>query len=131
MWVYPAGNGDVEDGVDDPNDHTGGIPEVADAECLAQCNIPWCQKKGTKVYLKVRLLESFANCRPRWRVLMNRENMLSLNIFTKHLLRMPPGFVDVVLVLVILSKWMVKSPSSEQNQALAKQTRIKLAWNLL
>jgi hypothetical protein len=53
-WVYPtAKSGDGEDGVHDPNNHYGGVPKVADEECLKRANIPWTQKKGTKVYLKV------------------------------------------------------------------------------
>lgn len=52
-WVYPAKKKDGEDGVSDPNDHTGGVPEVANEECLKRCDISWWQKKGTKVYLKV------------------------------------------------------------------------------
>ena len=55
-WVYPVSKaGDGEDDVNDPNDHVGGVPEVADEECLKRTDIPWTQKKGTKVYLEVGL----------------------------------------------------------------------------
>ena len=129
-WVYPAGN-EEDDGVKDPNDHTGGIPEVADKECLARCNIPWYQKKGTKVYLKVSSLSRVIDCRLRWRVPMNLGNILLSNMSMRHLLRIPPGFTDLVLALVIRSRWTVKSLSSERNLVPAKQIKMKLAWNLL
>ena len=40
----------------EPNEGTGGIPDVANEECLKRATVPWTQKKGTKVYLKVSLL---------------------------------------------------------------------------
>jgi hypothetical protein len=58
-WTYHAGvtTQEEDDGKEDiprdPNESTGGIPDVADEECLKRTNIPWDQKKGTKVYLKV------------------------------------------------------------------------------
>jgi hypothetical protein len=48
----------------------------------------------------------------------------------KRLLRMSMPWIDVVLVLVIRSRWMVKPLSSERNQALEKQTRLKSEWNM-
>ena len=49
-WAYPQN----EDGSPphDPNDSFG-VPDVADEECLSRTDIPWKQRKGTKVYLKV------------------------------------------------------------------------------
>jgi hypothetical protein len=55
-WTYPAGlttQGDNGRIPRDPNESTGGIPDVADEECLKRTNIPWDEKKGTKVYLAV------------------------------------------------------------------------------
>jgi hypothetical protein len=37
----------------EPNEGTGGIPDVASEECLKRAAVPWTQNKGTKVYLKV------------------------------------------------------------------------------
>lgn len=37
----------------EPNEGTGGIPDVASEECLKRATVPWTQNKGTKVYLKV------------------------------------------------------------------------------
>jgi len=44
----------------EPNEGTGGIPDVASEECLKRATVPWTQKKGTKVYLKVSLLLFFS-----------------------------------------------------------------------
>lgn len=40
-------------GEKEPNEGTGGIPDVASEECLKRATVPWTQKKGTKEYLKV------------------------------------------------------------------------------
>jgi hypothetical protein len=58
-WTYPFAIQSQDDSRDntipprDPNEHYGGIPDVADQECLRRADIPWRQKGGTKVYLKV------------------------------------------------------------------------------
>jgi len=53
-WTYPITAHDQDERIPrDPNDHTGGLPDIADEECLKRTNIPWKKKGGTKVYLKV------------------------------------------------------------------------------
>lgn len=57
-WTYPAAlttqEKDANGGIPrDPNDSTCEIPEVPDKKCLKRTNIPWEEKNGTKVYLKV------------------------------------------------------------------------------
>ena len=68
-WTYPAGasnqDGDTTDDMTrprDPNGHSGGIPDVADEECLKRTNIPWTPQKGNKVYLNVTQLKLCFSC---------------------------------------------------------------------
>ena len=49
-WAYPQE--EDRSPPHDPNDSFG-VPDVADEECLSRTDIPWKQRKGTKVYLKV------------------------------------------------------------------------------
>jgi len=54
-WSYLAAEemGEGPIGEKEPNEGTGGIPDVASEECLKRATVPWTQRKGTKEYLKV------------------------------------------------------------------------------
>lgn len=90
-WTYPAGSTAQDQNVripQDPNESTGGIPDIADEECLKRTNIPWDKKKGTKVYLKVLQHMFQLTLRPPHMVTF-LENMSLSNIFMKSLHRIP------------------------------------------
>jgi hypothetical protein len=55
-WTYPTAD-ELDEGRlrKEPNEGTGGIPDVASEECLKRATVSWTQKKGTKEYLKVYL----------------------------------------------------------------------------
>lgn len=89
-WTYPARLTTQDQNVlipPDPNESTGGIPDIADEECLKRTNIPWNKKKGTKVYLRVLEHMFQLNLRPLHMVTF-LETMSLSNIFMKSLHRM-------------------------------------------
>jgi len=73
-WAYPTAD-DLPIPPNEPPEPIDDLPDIASKECLKSAEIPWTQKKGTKVYLKVNALIIKLIIRPQRYLMRSRVNM--------------------------------------------------------